>query len=337
MTASSENHAITVSEAGEKHVLSVILRTLEATAVENVITHVVVAPGDDAAVMRLDGDAVISSDAMVEGADFSLAWSTGFQLGWKLAATNLSDVASMGASPSGLTVTVLAPDDTPVQLLVDVARGLSAACAELAPGCEVVGGDLSSSSQLAFAVTAVGSMGGRTPVTRGGARPGDLVAYAGSLGLSGAGLRLLSAEAGEAQSIDDIASLWEEYPEALAAHLTPSPPIELGPAAADAGVTAMMDVSDSLSLDAARLGAASQVTLNLRSDSLQAFSSTSSLNDVLTGGEDHGLLATFPAGCSLPAGFVEIGMVEPQSVDLLVDGELFLPRGWDPFQRESLA
>jgi len=337
MTASSEHRTITVSEAGEKQVLAAILRALKAAAIENATTHVRVGPGDDAAVIRLDGDAVISSDAMVEGADFSLAWSTGFQLGWKLAATNLSDIASMGAKPSGLTVTVFAPDDTSVQLLVDVATGLSAACASLAPGCEVVGGDLSTSSQLSFAVTAIGSMGGRTPVTRGGARPGDLVAYAGSLGLSGAGFRLLATQGAEAQSTSEISSLWEQYPEALAAHLTPSPPVELGPAAADAGVTAMMDVSDSLSLDAARLGAASLVTLNLSSESLQQLSSVSSLNEVLTGGEDHGLLATFPAGFSLPSGFVEIGIVEPQSAQLLLDGEPFMPRGWDPFRREPLA
>jgi thiamine-monophosphate kinase len=332
MNASSAEPALTVSEAGETQVLSAILGALHRSAVSPTSSPVVVAPGDDAAVLRVDGDTVVTSDAMVEGADFSLQWCTGFQLGWKLAATNLSDIAAMGATPIGLTVTVLAPDRTPVQLLVDVAKGLAEACNALAPGCSVVGGDLSTSAQLAFSVTAIGSMGAQTPIKRSGATPGDVVAYAGDLGLSGSGLRRLLSFGIDENSTVTVADLWREHPDELEAHLMPSPPIHLGRAAADSGATAMMDVSDSLSLDAARMGASSKVTLNLSSELLQSFIEVTSLHDVLTGGEDHGLLATFPPQRKLPEGFVEIGVVETQSVELLLDDAPYSPTGWDPFQ-----
>jgi thiamine-monophosphate kinase len=332
MSASSAESAMTVSEAGEAQVLSEILGALQRSAGAQTAPPLVVAPGDDAAVIRVDGDTVVTSDAMVEGVDFSLNWCTGFQLGWKLAATNLSDIAAMGATPIGLTVAVFAPDRTPVQLLVDVSTGLAEACNALAPGCSVIGGDLSTAAQLAFSVTAIGSMGARAPITRSGAAPGDIVAYAGDLGLSGSGLRRLLSFGADESSAATIADLWREYPDELAAHLMPSPPIHLGVAAADSGATAMMDVSDSLSLDAARMGAASTVTLNLSSELLQLFIEITSLNDVLTGGEDHGLLATFPAQTELPEGFVEIGVVETQSVELLLDGAPYSPTGWDPFQ-----
>lgn len=335
MTSSGEPTERTLREVGESGVLSSLLRSLAAHSATP-STHVVIGPGDDSAVFAIDGDAVVSTDAMVEGADFRLDWSSGFELGWKLAATNLSDIAAMGAVPKALTVTVMAPLDTPVRLLESVALGLSSACEVLAPGCRVVGGDLSRSPHLAFSVTAIGETGGVPPVRRDGAQPGDTVAYAGQLGLSGFGLRLLSEQcaAVSAESQDALARLWQEYPDALAAHLAPSPPISLGVRAAHAGSTAMMDVSDSLSLDAARLGEASDVTVNLASAALHLELDGMSLDHVLFGGEDHGLLATFSDHRELPAGFRAIGTVEPRTVGLLVDGVPVEPRGWDPYRPE---
>ncbi|MEB4613286.1 thiamine-phosphate kinase [Leucobacter sp. M11] len=313
---------LTVGELGEQGLLSRVLAELSAAA------SATVGPGDDAAVLTPSGDTVITSDAMVEGPDFRRAWHSGFELGWKLAATNLSDVASMGAAPSALTVTIATPDAMPVSYLTEIARGLDAACRTLAPGCGVVGGDLSRAEQLVIAVTALGNLEGRAPVLRSGARPGQLLAYAGELGLSGKGLSLLFS----ACSVDGVATadglpeLWQEHPDELAAQLAPSPPIPLGIVAAESGATAMMDVSDSLSLDAARMGRASGVTLALE---------TSLLGEdpvsALTGGEDHGLLAVFPNRQSVPQGFRVIGTVLPRDTDLLVDGEAYAPRGWDPY------
>ena len=326
MVESSDPSSLTVGDVGEAGVLQTILGALGADVSP---PWLLVGPGDDCAVVRPNGDLVITTDAMVQGPDFRLAWTTPRELGWKLAATNLSDVASMGAWPLGLTVTVMAPPSTALCYLAEVAHGLADACARMAPGTAVIGGDLSHADTLAFSVTAVGEMRGVQPVTRSGARPGDVVAYAGELGLAGAGLQLLSAACvgSDAEQARIAEQLRVEHPREMRAHLMPQPPVLLGPVAAQAGATAMMDVSDSLSLDGARLGAASGVTLNLLSSKLGENPGMS-----LTGGEDHGLLATFPSVSALPPDFRVIGEVVARSEDLLVDGLPFEPRGWDPFQ-----
>lgn len=328
MTHSSDEAQLTVAEAGEAVVLNAILGALEG---QHDTAWLRVGPGDDAAVVSLAGDLVITSDAMVHGPDFRLSWSTPREIGWKLAATNLSDVAAMGASPLGLTVTVMAPGETTVAFLEEIAHGLTEACHALAPGTRVVGGDLSTSQTLAFSVTAIGEMQGRAPVTRSGAKVGDIVTYAGDLGLAGAGLRLFATHCrgtvAEQAAVRE--QLWREHPAEIGAHVTPRPPVWLGPAAAEAGATAMMDVSDALSLDAARLGKASAVTLSLDAAALGP-----DIGMALTGGEDHGLLATFPSNSPIPEGFRVIGQVVARSAELLVDGEPFTPQGWDPFRHE---
>lgn len=327
----------TVGEVGESGALSAILAELDPASAAPI------GPGDDAAVLRSRGEIVVTTDTMIEGPDFRLAWHSGRELGWKLAATNLSDVAAMGARPIALTVALACPRDTPIALLVDVARGLNAACAQLAPGCGIVGGDLGRAPVLTAAITALGDLEGRQPVLRSGAQPGDVVAYAGDLGLAGIGLAALFGECtgphGAAQAAG-VAGVRARRPAALAAQLTPVPPIHLGIVAADAGATAMLDVSDGLSLDAARLARASGVSLDLDPARLVAgFGSQHGeavpLAAMLAGGEDHGLLATFPAdaGARLPQGFRVIGAVVPQQGDspLLVGGVPTEPRGWDPY------
>lgn len=274
-------------------------------------------PGDDAAVLSApDGRYVVTTDMLIHGPDFRWEFSTAEDLGWKAAATNLSDVAAMGAAPTALVVAIAAPADTLIGVLEAVADGLRLACAELAPGCGVVGGDLSTSDVFTIAVTAFGDLGGRTPVRRSGARPGDVVAIAGELGVAARGLALLFAH-GRRAALDADAH-------ATGRQLRPVPPIALGTTAADAGATAMMDVSDGLALDARRLARASVVDVLL--DPLS--------DGELRGGEDHSLLATFPAGSALPAGFRRIGVVAPGAGRLLVGGVEFDELGgWDPYEQ----
>lgn len=333
----------TAGELGESGVLSRVLARLSAA------DAAALGPGDDCAVLRVRGDAVVTTDTMVEGPDFRLAWHSGFELGWKLAATNLSDVASMGAIPTALTVALAVPRETPVALLEEIAGGLDAACRVLAPGCGVIGGDLSRAPVVTAAITAIGELDGREPVTRSGARPGDVVAYAGELGLAGMGLSLLFAEAADPDGTAhdrSLAELWARHPEVLAAQLAPAPPIPLGIAAARAGATAMMDVSDSLSIDAGRLARASGVLVDLDTGMLEeAFGEQQGvrvpLEAMLTGGEDHGLLATFSANAALPGGFRRIGEVRDPGAGssprpagdpgVRLDGALLEPQGWDPY------
>ena len=293
--------------------------------------YALVGPGDDSAVMRApDARFVVTTDMMIHGPDFRLAWSTPHDLGWKAAASNLADVAAMGATPTALVVAIAAPADSPVSLLEGIADGLRDACLALAPGCGVVGGDLSVSPTLTIAVTAFGDLAGRAPVLRSGARVGDQVAVSGVLGRAAAGLRLLF-ERGVVDETPDAAAtalLRAAEPALVAAQLAPTPPIGDGVLAALGGATAMLDLSDGLALDARRLATASGVALDL---SARAVGDRESLD----GGEDHSLLATFPAGTPLPGGFRAIGTVVA-GAGVLVDGQPYDERGgWDPYDEWS--
>jgi thiamine-monophosphate kinase len=347
----------TLGSLGESAVLERIFPRLPAARAQ------LLGPGDDAAIVAApDGRVVVTTDTMIHGPDFRLAWSGPRELGWKAAASNLADIAAMGAWPTALVVALAAPADTDIAFLEGFADGLREACAALAPGCGVVGGDLSVSTVFTIAVTALGDLEGREPVLRSGARPGDIVAVSGPLGAAAEGLRLLF-ELGTVDGVPDAAAtatLRAGHPAALAAQLTPSPPIADGRAAALAGATAMLDLSDGLAIDARRIATASGVAIDLDlgldgDDRAQ-----------LLGGEDHSLLATFPGafgsgglasagrpsagrpsagpasagrpepgpaspGFALPGGFRAIGRVVAGS-GVLVRGEPFDERGgWDPY------
>ncbi|WP_110588728.1 thiamine-phosphate kinase [Microbacterium suaedae] len=290
-----------------------------------------VGPGDDAAVIRTTDSVVATTDTLIEGPDFRRAWSSGYDLGWKAAAVNLADVAAMGARPTALLVALAMPNDTPIAYVERLADGLRDACDALAPGSAVVGGDLTQSASLTVAVTALGDSEGRDPVLRSGAREGDVVAIAGEMGVAARGLGVLfdrfrDAD-GEAVPVR-VAELGESERAAVDLQLRPQPPIGLGPVAAQVGATAMLDVSDGLALDAARLADASGVTVDLIWGELG-----SDPDLALRGGEDHALLATFAPGV-LPPGFREIGVVVARSTDpVLVDGAPYAGRtGWDPYR-----
>ncbi|MDY0909464.1 thiamine-phosphate kinase [Microbacterium sp. CFBP9034] len=315
-----------VGDLSEGAILRRILDRVGASRAE-------VGPGDDAAVLSApDGRVVATVDTLVHGPDFRLAWSSAFDLGWKAAAVNLADVAAMGARPTALLVALAMPEETRLSFVEGLADGLRAACDELAPGCAVEGGDLTVSDTLTIAVTALGVLDGRAPVLRSGARPGDVVAVAGTLGRAARGLGILFSRftdaAGSPTAIDETVLGAAERAD-LAVQLRPSPPLPLGPVAADAGATAMMDVSDGLVLDASRLAAASGITVRIDSSALGADAAAA-----LSGGEDHALLATFPAGTPLPDGFRRVGeAVARAGHDVLVDGH---PHdgtaGWDPYR-----
>jgi len=315
----------TLRGIGESATLARIFPRLPAS------DYTLVGPGDDSAVISApDSRFVVTTDMMIHGPDFRLAWSAPHDLGWKAAASNLADVAAMGATPTALVVAIAAPADSPVSLLEGIADGLRDACLALAPGCGVVGGDLSVSDTLTIAVTAFGDLDGRAPVLRSGARAGDVVAVSGVLGQAAAGLALLFDRA----TVDGLpdasaaAALRASEPVLVAAQLAPKPPIADGVLAAQAGATAMLDLSDGLALDARRIAQASGVALSLDAAAIGS-------REALDGGEDHSLLATFAPGAPLPGGFRVIGSVV-EGEGLLVDGQHYDERGgWDPYEQWS--
>ena len=322
-----------------------------------------VGPGDDAAVVGAPGGSVVATtDSMVRGRDWRDDWSSAHDVGVKLAAQNLADIAAMGAEPTALLVSLVADPDLEVEWAVDLARGI-ASLAEQA-GAPVVGGDLSSAPPgvVVIAVTALGDLRGRTPVLRSGARPGDVVAVCGTLGWSGGGLALY--ERGEpdpdrALTPDAVAAVGPstlgERSLAVRAlmrhHRAPVPPWRAGPRAAAAGAHALIDVSDGLVTDLGRVAAASGVRVDLDGSVLReryaagplalALGDTEALHQVLAGGEEHSLVGVFADEASLPDagdGLDEpwrvIGRVWPEAGDgtrVTVDGQVPDARGWDHF------
>ncbi|PNW08387.1 thiamine-phosphate kinase [Microbacterium sp. AG157] len=327
MTDAETTRATTVGDLSEGQILRGILDRLPPSTAP-------VGPGDDAAVLSVpDGRVVATTDTLVHGPDFRLAWSSPFDLGFKSAAVNLADVAAMGARPIALLVALAMPDDTPISFVRGFADGLAAACAELAPDCAVEGGDLTVSDTLTIAVTALGSLDGREPVRRSGARVGDGVYVIGELGEAARGLEVLFGRFRDADGTPLVitpearAALGADDARGLARQLTPRPPIAEALRAADAGATAMMDISDGLVLDATRMADASGVTIALDSATLG-----DDPDRALGGGEDHGFLVTFAAEAR-PLGRRVGTVVARRSEAVTVDDRRWSGRGgWDPYR-----
>lgn len=289
-------------------------------------TATVLGPGDDAAVVAApDGRVVACTDVLVDTVHFRLDWSTPEQVGRKAAAANLADIAAMGAVPTALLVGLACPADTPVATLEGLADGLWAEAGVVGVG--VVGGDVASSATLVVSVTALGSLEGREPVTRGGARPGDVVALAGRVGWAAAGLAVVSRGFRSPVAV-------------VGAHRVPEPPYAAGPQAARVGATSMIDVSDGMLADLAHVARASGVTFDVTPPEvprrLLEVGSALGVDPVhwlLTGGEDHALVATFPPDVELPAGWTAIGSVRAGEPEVLVEGRAYTggPAGWDHF------
>ena len=277
---------------------------------------VLLGPGDDAALLATnDGRVLASTDILIEGVHFRTDWATAHDIGRRAAAQNFADIVAMGGTPTALLVGLAAPADTDPRWFDEFAAGLAVECAQV--GASVVGGDMSRSDRIMVAVTVLGDLDGRTPVLRSGARTGDVVAVAGRLGWSAAGLCAL-------QTGTDVA------PGIIDAYLTPAPPYTAGPLAADSGAHAMIDVSDGLLADLGHIADASAVSIDIDSSTLVAapelihaaeLLEASARQWMLTGGEDHALAATFASVDAVPRPFHVIGRVIPRGVHAVtVDG-----------------
>jgi thiamine-monophosphate kinase len=272
-------------------------------------------PGDDAAIVSVpDGRVVAATDVLVEGVHFRLDWSTPEQVGRKAVAVNLADIAAMGAVPTSLLVGLGAPADTSTDVVKALTDGMWREASEVRAG--IVGGDMVNADRIVVSVTVLGDLQGRDPVTRSGARPGDVIAVCGRLGWAAAGLAVLGRG-------------FRSPAVVVNAHRVPEPPYHAGPQAAVSGATAMIDISDGLLADLGHLAAASGVVVDVRSANLpvhQRLLDVSSalgadpMGWILAGGEDYALAAAFPSARSVPSGWSVIGLVDTGS-GVLVDGQ----------------
>jgi thiamine-monophosphate kinase len=245
-------------------------------------SHALLGPGDDAAVVAApDGRVVATTDLLVDGRHFRRDWSTAYDVGRKAAAQNLADIVAMGARPTALLVGLAVPADLTVDWVDGLADGLRDECEQV--GAEVVGGDVSASDVLTIAVTALGDLDGRVPLTRSGARPGDVVVLTGRPGRAAAGLALAAAG-----RVDDPL---------VAAHRRPEPEYAAALSLAASGaVTSMIDVSDGLLADLGHVATASGVGIELTAADLPVDAALvraaaelglEPLSWVATGGDDH--------------------------------------------------
>lgn len=278
---------------------------------------VLVGIGDDAAVLTVDGAVVTTVDALVEGVHFRRDWSSATDVGRKAVAVNVADLEAMGARPRGIVLAFSAPGELEVRWALDLAAGVHEECA--AAGVSLLGGDTTRSRDVTLAVTAIGVLEGRSPVLRSGARPGHVVAVVGRLGWAGAGLLVLGRGFRSPRVL-------------VEAQRVPKVPYGEGAAAAQAGATAMVDVSDGLLADLGHVARASGVAVDVRTEALdiaeplQAVAAATGADPyrlALTGGEDHALAATFPSSAAVPTGWTVIGEVReagPDGPEVTVDG-----------------
>jgi len=303
----------TVVDVGEFGLLRELTRRFEQGP------QVYVGPGDDAAVLRTPkGHVVVSTDLLVEGRHFRREWASAADIGRRAAAQNLSDINAMGGRATALTVGLALPRDLPAQWLLDLADGIAEEAAHV--GASIVGGDLTAGSEVVIAVTVLGECA-VAPVLRSGARAGDVLAIAGRQGWAAAGLAVLGRGFRSPRVL-------------VEAHQRPQPPYEAGPLAAAGGATSMIDVSDGLVADVGHLAEDSGVAIDIDSgafeldDPLRAVGAALGVDPmqfVLGGGEDHPIVATFPAGTGLPEGFRAIGRVIDRSdgPGVTVDGAAY--------------
>ena len=306
------------SEAG----LIAQLRDLFHTSFQ---TGVEIGIGDDAAVVLASNKKLVATvDMAVEDIHFKREWSTPFQIGAKLTTANLADIFAMGATPKYLLVAAAITEVNNSQMVSELAKGIRSVADKFEVA--VIGGDLSRAEKMSLSITALGEISEK-PITRSGAKVGDIVYVSALPGLSAAGLAILT------RGLDRPRYVVE-------AHLNPklSAPNKLIQVA-----TSMCDISDGLVTDASHIASASTVRINLSKNKLVSGSDFKDLAElavelgeqvfdwILTGGEDHFFLATVdPKNASDEIG-LEIGVIEAGGGEVLLDGEKIQKAGYQHF------
>jgi thiamine-monophosphate kinase len=261
----------------------------------------------------LDDGFVVTQDVLLEGEHFRLGWTSWQDLGYKAAAVNLSDIAALGAEPEGLLVSLGLPSATDLERVVELYEGLNE------PGVPVLGGDTTASERVLLAVTALGRSE-RVP-GRTGARRGDLLVVTGPLGGSAAGLHALRESLG---GFDDLVAMHNR------------PPLRLREGRELARVAhALVDLSDGIAADAARLAERSAVKLVVEVERLPLAPRLADVGALpfWTLGEDYELLAALAEDDANEFDFVVVGWCEDGSgVEIRLDGKPIDVSGWDAFR-----
>lgn len=280
----------------EKELIKLIKNTLNSSYI-----------GDDCAYLK-DLGIVISQDSLVEDIHFLRDKISPWQLGWKTASVNISDICASGAQPKYMTVALSLPKEINTEFVKEFYDGLKSAC----DGVEIVGGDITAADKIFISATAIGSDKGRNISSRANAQPGQKIVIAGVHGSSAAGLKLLLEGKSEPEKL-------------IKAHLEPVAQLEFSRkiATAQTDKYAMMDTSDGLMDALSQISEASGVGIDINFDKIPVDEEIKSFTNwqelVLFGGEDYGLVAT--VGTPLE-GAVIIGEITKGS-GVTIDGQLY--------------
>ncbi len=233
--------------------------------------------GDDAALVDVPAGSrlAVSTDTSVENVHFRRAWLSAEEIAYRAAAAALSDLAAMGATPLGMVISLTLTEAWRMQI-VQLADGFAVASRDL--GCPIVGGDLTEGSELSIGVTVLGTV--ERPLTRSGARPGDMLWLTGKLG--GPLLALRALENG----VSPVSAHRDRF-------ARPVPRLREGRWLAAQGATAAIDCSDGVGADTSHLAAAGDVRIVLELDRLPLVAGATAA-DAAVSGEEYELIVTAP-------------------------------------------
>jgi thiamine-monophosphate kinase len=310
--------------------------------------------GDDAAVLDFaDKKAVVSTDLLIEGVHFDLAYMPLKHLGYKAVVVNVSDICAMNAKPTQITVSVAVSNRFPLEAVEELFAGINLAARSYK--VDVIGGDTTSSQKgLILSITSIGEASTEELVYRNGAKVNDLLVVSGDLGAAYMGLQVLEREKQVFQVNPNSQPDLEAYSYLIERQLKPEARTDVRTLlhALEIKPTSMIDISDGLSSEILHLCKQSEVGCNLYEDKLpldpqlisvceefQLDSTTVAIN----GGEDYELLFTvgmddFDKLKGNP-NFTIIGhMVEAaESMHLITRANTKIPlkaRGWNALAEE---
>ncbi len=287
----SGTYAEKISDVGEFDLIARIVERLGPGRSDTVVG----AGLDDTAVMRRDDGLLqlFTIDSQVSGVHFTLDGFAPEDVGRKLAASNLSDVAAMGGSPTHAVAALCAPADLGVDFVMRMMDGLVSELSRW--GAELVGGNLARSDRLVVDLALLGQVEEKQLLLRSGAQPGDAVLVTGHVGAAAAGMALMTAE-------HDPSGLPPEHrQDVLARQRWPEPRLEIGALLGERGGTAAIDVSDGLAADLGHICDASGVGVRIEASRLPISPATRAIAEALDldlnslaleGGEDYELVFT---------------------------------------------
>lgn len=259
--------------------------------------------GDDAAVIDAGNDyLLVTTDMLVEGIHFDLAYSPVQHLGYKAVAVNVSDIAAMNGKAEQITVGIAISNRFSIEAIDALYQGIQSACA--AYGVDLVGGDTTSStSGLVISITALGRVAKDRVVYRGGAKPNDILCVTGDLGAAFLGLQILEREKQVFLEDPNMQPDLEKYGYLVGRLLKSEARTDIISELGDAGVlpTSMIDLSDGLASDIFHVSRASGVGFRIYDDKIPIDTTAyetaiefklDPLTCALNGGEDYELMFT---------------------------------------------